>query len=253
MVFKLEKNKFSIIIANYNSSEFMSRTMDSILNQTYQNFEVLIVDDASIDNSINILSEYAKKDKRIKVFQNSKNLGVAKTRNKALEHVTGQYLCFLDCDDWWPKEKLQLYFEKFKNGYELIYSSYSKYYEKKDSYKFIEVDTFTGYKKICCTNFVPFSTASYDAEKLGIYKFNSKYWPEDWIYWIDIIKENPKIIAINKNLMFYSVGDSNVSKSKFKMIASAWFIFRKYHKYNFFKSFIALYFYAFYAIEKYIK
>lgn len=91
--------KISIIVPVYNTEKYLSRCIDSIINQTYKNIEVLLVDDGSNDNSGLICDNYAKKDKRIKVFH-QKNSGQSSARNLALEHVTGDYLGFVDSDDW---------------------------------------------------------------------------------------------------------------------------------------------------------
>ena len=160
---KLQSAKFSIVIACFNSSNFIPKTIESILGQSYQNFEILFVDDGSTDNSLSIIRKYSKNDKRIKVLKNTINQGVSVTRNKALENVTGQYICFLDCDDWWPHDKLKIYLQLYKQGYELIYSSFTKLYLNSGKSNLIKVDTEASYNKIIFSNLIPFSSASYDA------------------------------------------------------------------------------------------
>lgn len=103
----LEKNKVSIIMPAYNAKDNIRYALDSIINQTYQNFEVIVVNDKSTDEILEILEEYEKKDNRIKVYSNEVNLKVAKTRNRAIEKATGQFLAFLDSDDEWHQDKLE--------------------------------------------------------------------------------------------------------------------------------------------------
>lgn len=98
----------SIVTPNYNCGRFIAQTIESVLAQTYTNWEMLIIDDCSTDDSYSIAVEYAKKDSRIKVFQNEKNSGAAVSRNKAIELSQGEYLAFLDSDDLWMPEKLEL-------------------------------------------------------------------------------------------------------------------------------------------------
>ena len=91
----------SIITPLYNSEKFISETIESVLAQTYTNWEMLIVNDCSKDNGAKIVEEYVKKDKRIKLFNNEKNLGGAGTRNRAIKEARGKYIAFLDSDDLW--------------------------------------------------------------------------------------------------------------------------------------------------------
>ena len=90
----------SVIMPVYNAEEFLDRSISSVINQTYDNLEILLIDDCSTDNSYNILKEYAKKDKRIKVFHNQENQHVSETRNVGIRNSTGKYLYFIDSDDF---------------------------------------------------------------------------------------------------------------------------------------------------------
>lgn len=101
------QNLVSIITPNYNCGRFISQTIESVLAQTYTDWEMLIVDDCSTDGSYEIALEYASKDSRIKVFRNEQNSGAAISRNRAIEESKGEYLAFLDSDDLWMPEKLE--------------------------------------------------------------------------------------------------------------------------------------------------
>ena len=90
----------SVIMPVYNAEKYLDRSISSIINQTYDNLEILLIDDCSTDNSYNILKEYAKKDKRIKVFHNQENQHVSETRNVGIRNSTGKYLYFIDSDDF---------------------------------------------------------------------------------------------------------------------------------------------------------
>ena len=95
----------SIIMPNYNGAKFLTETIESVLAQTYTNWELLFVDDCSTDNSLELIQDY--KDDRIKVLRNEKNSGAAVSRNYALREATGKWIAFLDSDDLWVKDKLQ--------------------------------------------------------------------------------------------------------------------------------------------------
>ena len=108
----------SIITPLYNGEEFIRDAVESVLAQTYENWELLVIDDGSSDNGYNIVKEYSDNDKRIKLLKNEKNSGVTKTRNKGIEASDGRYIAFLDSDDMWHREKLekQLNFMNNKNA-----------------------------------------------------------------------------------------------------------------------------------------
>lgn len=110
----------SIITPAYNSSEYIREAIESVIAQTYKNWEMIIVDDASQDNTYEILNNYANKDKRIKPIFLEKNCGAAYARNRAIECAQGRYIAFLDSDDLWKKEKLEkqlIFMKKIKSNF----------------------------------------------------------------------------------------------------------------------------------------
>lgn len=111
----MKKEKISVIISVYNSEKYIEKALNSIVSQNYKNLEIIIVDDASIDNTLNLLEQYKKKDKRIKLLKNKVNKGLAFSRNRALLEVTGKYIGFVDSDDYIPQ-----------NYYEVLYNSIIK-------------------------------------------------------------------------------------------------------------------------------
>jgi glycosyltransferase involved in cell wall biosynthesis len=98
----MQKNNplVSILIATYNSEDFVKETLDSVLNQTYKNTEIVLCDDASSDGTVNILKEYQKKNERIKIIQNDRNLGISLNMNNGIRQCSGKYIAILDADDW---------------------------------------------------------------------------------------------------------------------------------------------------------
>ena len=104
--------KVSIITPSYNSERYISETIDSVINQTYENWEMLIIDDSSTDNSINIISDYCSSENRIKLIKLEENGGAAVARNRGIKEAEGRFIAFLDSDDLWHPEKLEKQLEK---------------------------------------------------------------------------------------------------------------------------------------------
>lgn len=105
--------RFSIICTNYNKELYIKECIESVLNQTFTDFEFLIIDDASKDHSLEIIEDYSTRDNRIKVLKNEKNIGMAGGYNKAIPLAQGELLCLIDSDDFWFPNKLQLVHEYF--------------------------------------------------------------------------------------------------------------------------------------------
>ena len=99
-------NKISIIIPVYNVADYLREALDSVINQTYANWEAICVNDGSTDNSLEILKEYAQKDSRF-IIIDQENAGVSKARNVALDNATGEYIMFLDSDDYFKRNALE--------------------------------------------------------------------------------------------------------------------------------------------------
>lgn len=156
---------------NYNCEKFLDETILSVINQTYPNWELLIVDDCSTDKSVEIIRNYIDKDNRIKLFINEKNSGAAASRNWALREATGKWIAFLDSDDLWLPEKLekQLVFMT-ENGYAFSFTKYRQINENSEQLGQIVI----GPKKIsrkkmkyCCC-YLGCLTVMYSVESIGL-------------------------------------------------------------------------------------
>jgi glycosyltransferase involved in cell wall biosynthesis len=232
---------FSIIIPCFNGAKTIRRTLLSVLKQTYEKFEVIIINDASNDNSLKMIKEIASKDSRLKIIDLKKNKGLSNARNKGLAAATGRYICFLDADDWWPSKKLEIYLRFFNKGYDLLYSDYTRVNQVNGKLKRINTIKHLEYKDLLSQNPIPLSSAAFDRKSLGVIRFKMKTLSEDWIYWLELFKKNPKHLGININLMFYSVSKNAMSSNKFEMARTAWWIFREYHGFGYlFSSFLII-------------
>ncbi len=241
----------SIITPSYKSCKFISQAIKSVLAQTYQNWEMIIVDDASPDNSNNIIEKYIKIDSRIRLIRLHQNSGPAIARNKAIEEAKGRYIAFLDADDLWLPEKLekQIKFMQ-KNDIFLSYSSYFLINENSDTIgQFIIPTIKVSYNKILKTCIIGNLTAIYDSKIIGKY-YMKNCGHEDFTLWLQILKDIDFAHGIVEPLAKYRISNTSISKNKFKAIAWQWNIYRNIERLNIFKS---IYYFICYAINGILK
>lgn len=233
----------SIITPLYNSEKYIAETIESVLAQTYSNWEMIIVDDCSKDNSTKIVEEYQKKDRRIKLYRNEINKGVSYTRNRAIDLSQGKYIAFLDSDDLWKKEKLekQIKFMEEKNVV-LSYTAYEKINEDGSKRGEVRVPDKLDYEELLKNCLIGFLTAIYRKEELKDFKFiNSK--AEDYIFWLSILKKIEYAYGINEILASYRVLNNSRSSNKIDIVKFHWKIYRKIEKLSLLRS---IYYYLIY-------
>lgn len=179
----------SIIMPSYDTASYIQETVESVLKQTYTNWELIIVDDCSTDDTDDILATFT--DKRIRIYKNEKNSGAAVSRNKALRKANGKWIAFLDSDDLWSKDKLekQITFMK-KNGYSFSYTNYEEI-NTEGQKTGVKV---TGPKKITKTGMFNYCwpgclTVMYDAEKVGLIQIEDIKKNNDYAMWLKVCKK----------------------------------------------------------------
>ena len=219
----------SIITPSYNSAIFITETIQSVLKQTYTNWELIIVDDASKDNTCAIVNEFIKKDVRIHFIKLGQNSGAGVARNKAIEHAKGTYITFLDADDLWKPHKLETqlkFMEKHKLSF--TFSSYEQINETGTPLlKKIEALTVLDYNKLLKSNYVGNLTGIYNAEILG-----KIYMPEirkrqDWVLWMRVIEKSGETKGIQESLAYYRVRKDSISANKFNLLKYNYIFYRK--------------------------
>ncbi len=246
--------KVSIIMPNYNCEKFIAETINSVLSETYTNWELLIVDDCSTDKSIDIIKDYCEKDSRIKLFINEKNSGAAATRNRAIKEATGRWIAFLDSDDLWLPEKLeqQLHF-MVENNISFSFTEYEVIDElgtTKTVFKPTK-DTYT-YNDILKTCSIGCLTAVYDTTALGkVYMPESATKREDVACWLSILRDGTPAYCAHIPLARYRVRSRSVSSNKIKMIKYQWRLYRRVENLNIFRSFYYLTNWAIKGLVKY--
>lgn len=199
------KGLVSVIMPSYNTAPYIKQAIQSVFNQTYKNWELLIVDDCSTDNTDEILAGIH--DRRIKILKNEMNSGAAVSRNKALREAKGQWVAFLDSDDIWMPEKLekQIRFME-KNGYSFSYTNY----EEIDTSGYKTGVMVTGPKKITKTGMFNYCwpgclTVMYDAEKIGLIQIEDIKKNNDYATWLKICKKT-NCYLLNESLGQYRRG-----------------------------------------------
>ena len=227
----------------FKKEEFLEETIDSILNQTYKNFEIILIDDEISFDSKNLLNEITKKDTRIKLITNERNIGAGLARNKAIKHSQGDYIAFCDCDDLWLPNKLknQLSFIKENN----IYFNHTSYEIIDQKGKLIgtrnakhEIN-YGKLKKSCDIGLstVMVNKKIFDDENL---KFASLKTKEDFVLWLKIAKKKIKIVGLDQKLSKWRKIPNSLSSFTIQKILDGFRVYRVHLGYGRIKSFMFL-------------
>lgn len=244
----MKENLVSIITPMYNSEKYIVSTIESVLRQTYKNWEMIIVDDCSTDSSSEIAKLYSEKDKRIKYIRTEKNSGVSNARNLALKEANGSFIAFLDSDDTWKNEKLKKQIEFMqKNDYIITFTAYELMDENGNKiHKEIMVPNSVDYKTLLKGNVLGCLTVIIDRKKLGFDIKMSGERHEDYVLWLSILKKGISAYGLNEVLASYRKSSTSLSGNKFKAAKWTWNIYRNIEKIPFPK---AIYYFINYAIN----
>jgi len=225
----------SIITPTYNAEKFIRATIESVQNQTYQNWEMILVDDASTDKTVKIISDFAEKDSRIKLFKLEQNSGNGFARNIALEKAVGKYIAYLDADDLWFLNKLekQIAFLK-ENNLHFTFGFYECIDEEGNSLnRRVEAPINLNYDELFFCNYVGNLTAIYDADYFGKIVIEATQKRQDWRLWLTILKQIQVTKPVPEPLAFYRIRKDSISSSKFKLIKHNFGVYREFHGFNF--------------------
>lgn len=230
----------SIVMPNYNCERFVKETIFSVINQTYSNWELLFVDDNSNDQSLNIVKEIAKTEKRIRIFENKENMGAAYSRNLAIQNAKGKWIAFLDSDDIWDKYKLEKQIN-FMEQYDYHFS-FTKYDEIDEANNPLNIEV-TGprvvnKRKMFNYCYLGCLTVMYDSDIVGIIQINNNIAKRnDYALWLKVIKKIDKCYYLDENLASYRKRNKSISSgSKFKLIKYHYYLFRNSENMNWFMS-----------------
>ncbi len=241
----------SIVMPAHNSERYISESIESIISQTYPNWELIIIDDASTDNTASVVKEI--EDNRITLVSNKINLGVALSRNKAIELSRGQYLAFLDSDDIWMPTKLEQQIETIKTNENAVccHTAYTRFYDKSKKSNLVRARRVVTFETLLKSNFIGNLTGLIDRSKVEqVIQKTVKH--EDYLMWLEILSSKPDCISIgiDQNLAKYRVHSSSLSANKLRSAMWHWNVLNNIQSVSRIK---AIYFfsnYLFYSLVK---
>ena len=241
-----------IILPNFNKEKYIKETIDSILNQSFKDFNLFIIDDNSIDNSVKVIEKYS--DKRIKFIKLKKNKGVYFCRNFGMRISKSKYISFIDADDYWDGNKLKnqiSFMEKF--SYKFTYTDYVPFKSKNNIKVFkkkINVIKEFDLKRFIYDSSIAMSTVIINRSILKNTKFKKLKICEDYLFKCELLKKYNAFKCENA-LMFYRILKHSLQSNKIKNIYWVWYINKRYNKLNFYKNLISLSLISINSIKKY--
>jgi teichuronic acid biosynthesis glycosyltransferase TuaG len=249
----MEQGLVSIITPMYNGAKFVRQTIESVLSQSYGNWEMFVIDDGSTDEGPEIVKKYSTLDNRIKLLT-QRNAGSAAARNNGIRHAMGQYIALLDSDDTWNKDFLekQLKLMKEKNAL-LVYSSHTRIdAESREILKPFIVPAQVTYKDLLKNCYISCLTGLYDTSVYGrVYlREDMKSLRDDYVYWLEIMKKVKVAFGNKEVLANYRMLDSSASRKKQKVIIPQFKVLYKVEKIGLFKS---IYYLGNWAVISYYK
>ena len=246
----MSSNKVSIITPYYNSKQYFDATFKSVLSQTYQDWEWIIVDDCSTDDSFSYIKELTKNEPRIIVLQASKNGGSAAARNIGLRHVSGRYITFLDSDDLLDPNYLESQVNFINDNGPLISAGYRRQAEHTCTDFYVPEET--NYKKALKGNPLSCLTTMYDRSVIGDLYFDETYnRHEDYIFWLTILKRGIVAKGNHKVLATYIIHSNSKNSNKSKLVKSMYRVYHQSQGFNWLKSWMYVFRYALYSKKKY--
>jgi len=244
----------SIIMPAYNAEKYIAESIDSVLNQHYSSWELLIIDDCSKDATSQIIKRYSIRDNRIKSIVLPYNVGVAGARNAGIDKAKGRYLAFLDSDDLWLPQKLAVQIEFMqKNNIAFSYTQYRQFNgEKKNSGSIIKVEKMVEYRALLKGNTIGCLTVVIDRKYISEFRMPLCR-HEDYVTWLNILKQGYVAYGLNEDLARYRKSISSLSGNKFKSIWWTWMVYTKTQNLSKNNALKYLLFYIVKGIKKYFK
>lgn len=219
----------SVITPMYNAADYLSETIDSVLCQTYRDWELILIDDCSEDNSLEIAHSYASSDPRVVVLQMKRNSGMAQAINYGCREAKGQFIAFLDSDDLWLSDKLEKQLNFMKDGgYAISCTSYVQINEEGTREgRLFKARTKVNYRRMLLDCPVGHSTVIYDVAKLGKQIVPDIRKRSDDALWLQILKTEPYIWGLRETLVKYRLHGKSLSSNKISLVKYHWKLYRK--------------------------
>lgn len=243
----------SVVMPAYNAARFIEEAINSVIAQTVSDWELIVIDDCSTDETFMLASKFSDMDSRIRVLQNDINLGVAKTRNLGIELARGQYVAFIDSDDAWRPEKLYKQLKIIQDeNVGICYCSYAivdvNGNKTKSDYL---VPKQVRYKDIMKENCIQCSSMMIPIQIIKETMFNTEFYHEDYVLGLDILKKGYVAVADTDVLLNWRYLNNSRSFNKKKSACNRWRIYREYLKLPLLKAIYYFSCYAFAGIRKY--
>ena len=243
----------SIVVPVFNSEKFIIETIQSVKKQTYQNWELLLVNDCSTDKSEQIIRKY-EEDKRIRLINLKANSGAAIARNTGINNAKGKYIAFLDADDLWNKEKLEKQIKFMEeNNYDFTFTGYEFADENGNNLgKVVNVPKQINYKQALKNTTIFTSTVIFNVEKLGkeLISMPNVRRGQDTATWWKVLKTGIIAYGLNENLSLYRRSNNTLSSNKIKALKRTWNLYRNVEKLSFFTSLYNFCWYCFNAVRR---
>lgn len=242
----------SIIMPSYNAENFIAESIESVLHQTYSNWELIITDDCSSDHTPDIVQSYCNQDSRIDFVIAKQHSGIAGTRNQCLLRAKGRFVAFLDNDDLWYHEKLEKQVRFLtENDYPFAYSEYELMNEDgTPKGKIIKTAGVIDYNKYLKNTIIGSGTIMLDTSKTGSLQMPDNATSDDMALWCKILKDGHHAYPMKEVLMKYRVRSNSASANKLKAAKDVWLVYRKQEKLSLFYSLTCFCCYAFNAVIK---
>ncbi len=219
----------------YKKSKYIDETINSILNQSMQEFEIIIIDDELTESSLKVLTNLKKLDSRVKVIRNNENLGAGQSRNNAIKLCIGEYVAFCDCDDLWKPQKLekQIQFMRVSN-LRFSFTSYEIINNKNLRIGFREAKKNLSFEQLRNSCDIGLSTVivKKDVFNNELFRFGKTKTKEDFILWLLLAKNGIKLFGMNECFVSWRKNSESLSSSNFQKIIDGYRVYRKYLKYS---------------------
>jgi teichuronic acid biosynthesis glycosyltransferase TuaG len=212
----------------YNCERYIELAAHSVINQTFQDWELIVIDDGSTDRTVDIIKTIATKDNRIRVIVNENNQGVSKTRNKGISIAKGDWIAFLDSDDMWERTKLEKQLDLAKQtSAEFVFTGSSFINEDGDYYKGIfQIPEKVSYQQLRNQNVISCSSVLVKKRFFATIKMEKDEMHEDYAVWLRILQTGIVAYGINEPLLIYRLSRNSKSGNKLKTVIMTYRVFR---------------------------
>ena len=240
-----------IILPNYNSSNTISATINSILKQSYKDWNLIIVDDASNNETIKILKKF-NKFKKIKIFYLNKNKGAGYCRNLAIKKSKNKYLAFIDSDDLWEKNKLKMQINFMQSSnYSFTYTYYKTFTSNKKIVKTIKTPKRFNFKSFTKNTSIATSSMIVERHLAGKTTFYNTKICEDYYYKCQLLKKTQYAYCLPRYLVQYQIRENSLQSNRFRNLYWMWKINKDLNHFNIIKNVVSIFFISINSLKKY--